>query len=101
MVFETTPGLSLTSMHPRHLLLGPKLSSLSIYPLQLEYKALNVSTAISSHLLVLLASRTHNAFHSSPGVKILSHWSLPRFEGAQILYTLAGAKLVSHVHPRI
>jgi len=40
-------------MHPRHLLLGPTLSSLSIYPLQLEYQALNVSMAISSRLLVL------------------------------------------------
>jgi len=28
--FETTPGLSLTSMHPCHLLLGPTLSSLSL-----------------------------------------------------------------------
>jgi len=74
-------------MHPRHL---------HCYPLQLEYQALNVSMAISSHLLVVLApwTHTHNAFHSSPGVKVL-----PRFEGAQILDTLAGVKLVSHLHP--
>jgi len=87
-------------MHPRRLLLGPTLSSLSLAAGVSSSQCFNGNFQSSTRRPG--SSDSHpQRFSFSPGVKLLPHCSLPRFEGAQILDTLAGIKLVSPFHPFI
>jgi len=92
-------------MHPGHLLYT-RPNHFIVIPCSQSIKLsdLNVSTAISSHLLAIRpgSSNSHpQCFLFLSRRQTPAPFSLPRFEGAQVLDILAGAKLVSHVHPRI
>jgi len=84
-------------MHPRHLLFGPTLSSVS---LAARYQALNVSTAIPVIYLSSWLLTPTTLFIPLPASNSYPVVTYPVLK-AQILDTLADVKLVSHFHPFI